>query len=102
MIKDLVNPTNFNLLVGKLGDVLIRALDLPLGYAINWGRIWSLWPVHLETACCSVEFGAASGPRYDVERFGIIEAFGSLRQCDLIVVQGYGYKKNGSQIKNGL
>ena len=25
-----------------------------------------------------------SGPRYDVERFGIIEAFGSLRQCDLI------------------
>ena len=36
----------------------------------------------------SVEFGAASGPRYDVERFGIIEAFGSLRQCDLVVVQG--------------
>ena len=44
-------------MVGKLGDVLIRALDLPLGYAINWGRIWSL-AVHLETACCSVEFGA--------------------------------------------
>ena len=42
----------------------------------------------IETACCSVEFGAASGPRYDVERFGIIEAFGSLRQCDLVVVQG--------------
>ena len=59
LIKDLVNPTNFNLMVGKLGDVLIKALDLPLGYAINWGRIWSLWPVHLETACCSVEFGAA-------------------------------------------
>ena len=47
-----------------------------------------LWPVHIETACCSVEFGAASSPRYDVERFGIIEAFGSLRQCDLVVVQG--------------
>ena len=58
LIKDLVNPTNFNLMVGKLGDVLIKALDLPLGYAINWGRIWSLWPVHLETACCSVEFGS--------------------------------------------
>jgi hypothetical protein len=28
------------------------------------------------------------GPRYDIERFGILEAFGSLRQCDLIVVQG--------------
>src|SRR6266498_2311087 len=64
LLKDLVNPTNFNLMVGKLGDVLVKALDLPLGYAINWGRIWSLWPVHLETACCSVEFGAASGPKY--------------------------------------
>ena len=70
MIKDLINPTHFNILVSKLGDTLVKAL----GYAINWGRIWSLWPVHLETACCSVEFGAASGPRYDVERFGIIEA----------------------------
>ena len=80
MIKDLLNPTNFNLMVSKISDMLVRALDEPLGYAINWGRIWSLWPVHLETACGSVEFGGASGPRYDVERFGIIEAFGSLRQ----------------------
>ena len=36
MIKDLVNPTNFNVLVSKLGDVLVKALDEPLGYAINW------------------------------------------------------------------
>ncbi len=75
MIKELVSPTNFNVLASKLSDVLVRAVDAPLGYAINWGRVWSLWPVHLETACCSVEFGAASGPRFDVERFGIIEAF---------------------------
>ena len=102
MIKDLVNPTNFNLMVSKVGDVLVRALDKPLGYAINWGRVWSLWPVHLETACCSVEFGAASGPRYDVERFGIIEAFGSLRQCDLVVVQGYSHEEDGPKIEDGL
>ena len=88
MLKDLVTPENANVFVGKLGDILEKAIDKPLGYAINWGRIWSLWPVHIETACCSVEFGAASSPRYDVERFGIIEAFGSLRQCDLVVVQG--------------
>jgi NADH:ubiquinone oxidoreductase subunit B-like Fe-S oxidoreductase len=67
--------------------------------AINWGRIWSLWPVHLETACCSVEFGAASGPRYDVERFGIIEAFGSLRQCDLVVVQGTVTRKMAPRLR---
>ena len=85
---DKINSHNANVFIGKLGDLLYKAIDQPLGMAINWGRLWSLWPVHIETACCSVEFGAASGPRYDVERFGIIEAFGSLRQCDLVVVQG--------------
>ena len=48
MIKDLINPTNFNVMVSKVSDVLVGALAEPLGYAINWGRIWSLWPVHLE------------------------------------------------------
>ena len=92
MLKELINPETAphatNVLVGKLGDILVKAVGKPFDMAINWGRIYSLWPVHLETACCSVEFGAASSPRYDVERFGIIEAFGSLRQCDLIVVMG--------------
>ena len=83
MLKELVTPHAANVFVGKLGDILEKAVDKPLGYAL-WGRLWSLWPVHIETACCSVEFGAASGPKYDVERFGII-AFGSLRQCDLVV-----------------
>ena len=85
MLKELVTPHAANVFVGKLGDILEKAVDKPLGYALSWGRLWSLWPVHIETACCSVEFGAASGPKYDVERFGIIEAFGNvtLRQCDL-------------------
>ena len=83
-----INSHNANVFVGKLGDVLYKAVGTPLELELNWVRLWSLWPVHIETACCSVEFGAASGPRYDVERFGIIEAFGSLRQCDLVVVQG--------------
>ena len=59
MFKDLLNPTNINVMVSKLSDILVKAVDKPLGYAVNWGRVWSLWPVHLETACCSVEFGAA-------------------------------------------
>ena len=37
---------------------------------------------------CSVEVGAAGGARFDMERFGILEAFGSLRQCDLLIVMG--------------
>ena len=73
MLKELLTPETTahttNVLVGKLGDVLVRAIGKPLDYAINWGRLWSLWPVHLETACCSVEFGASSSPKYDVKRF---------------------------------
>jgi NADH-quinone oxidoreductase subunit B len=86
-------------MVSKLSDILVKSLDEPLGYAINWGRVFSLWPVHLETSCCSVEFGAASSPRYDVERFGILEAFGSLRQCDLIVVQGTVTRKMAPRLR---
>jgi NADH-quinone oxidoreductase B subunit len=42
----------FNVLVGKIDDVLQYALGDPLRYLANWGRLYSLWPVHLETACC--------------------------------------------------
>ncbi|WP_148681750.1 NADH-quinone oxidoreductase subunit B [Candidatus Nitrososphaera gargensis] len=89
----------FNAFAGKLGDILVRALDRPLGYAINWSRVWSLWPVHLETGCCSVELGAASGPRFDAERFGILEAFGSLRQCDLLIVLGTVNRKMAPRLR---
>jgi len=99
MLKELVNPSTFNVFVGKLGDVLVRAIDKPLGYAVNWGRLWSLWPVHLETACCSLEFGATAGPRYDAERFGVLEAFGSLRQTDLVVVQGTVTRKMAPRLR---
>jgi NADH-quinone oxidoreductase subunit B len=89
----------FNALVGKLGDLLVRALDKPLGYAVDWGRLYSIWPVHLETGCCSIELGAASSPRYDVERFGMLEAFGSLRQCDLLLVLGTVNRKMAPRLR---
>jgi NADH-quinone oxidoreductase subunit B len=85
--------------VGKLREFIQKSPDGPLGALVNWGRLYSLWPVHLETACCSVEFGAASGARWDVERFGMLEAFGSLRQCDLLVVLGTVTRKMMSRIK---
>lgn len=68
-------------------------------YLANWGRLYSLWPVHLETACCSIEWGAVSGPRFDAERYGILEAFGSLRQCDLIVVHGTVTRKMAPRLR---
>jgi NADH-quinone oxidoreductase subunit B len=96
----LIDPgASFGAFIGKLGDVLIKAIDKPLGQAVNWGRLYSLWPVHLETGCCSVELGAASSPRYDMERFGVLEAFGSLRQCDLIIVLGTVNRKMAPRLR---
>ncbi|HVB95166.1 MAG TPA: LAGLIDADG family homing endonuclease [Nitrososphaerales archaeon] len=88
-----------NVLVGKVNEILQDAIGAPLRYNVNWGRLYSLWPVHLETACCSVEVGAASGSRFDAERFGVLEAFGSLRQCDLIIVMGTVTRKLAPRLK---
>ena len=101
--RKLVNDPTLNLLVGKASDILDNTLEKnvrePIRFLVNWGRLYSLWPVHLETACCSIEFGAASGPRHDVERFGMLEAFGSLRQCDVLVVQGTVTRKMAPRMK---
>jgi NADH-quinone oxidoreductase subunit B len=98
--RNLIDPgAGFGAFVGKLGDTIVKAIDRPLGYAVNWGRMFSLWPVHLETGCCSVELGAASSPRYDLERYGVLEAFGSLRQCDLIIVLGTVNRKMAPRLR---
>ncbi|MDV3277186.1 MAG: NADH-quinone oxidoreductase subunit NuoB [Nitrososphaerales archaeon] len=89
----------FNVLVGKLDEVIQYAIGDPLRYVVNWGRLYSLWPVHLETACCSVEVGAAAGSRFDMERMGMLEAFGSLRACDLLIVMGTVTRKLAPRLK---
>ena len=89
----------FNVLAGKVNDILQDAVGAPMRYLVNWGRLYSLWPVHLETACCSVEVGAAAGSRLDMERFGALEAFGSLRQCDLLIVMGTVTRKLAPRLK---
>jgi NADH-quinone oxidoreductase subunit B len=87
------------MLVGKLSEVLEEVVGAPTRYVINWGRLYSLWPVHITTACCSVEVGAASGPRFDLERLGVLQAFGSLRQCDLLIVEGTVTRKMAPRLK---
>lgn len=89
----------YNLLAGKFSEVLQESIGAPLRYLANWGRLYSLWPVHLETACCSVEVGAVAGSRFDMERFGVLEAFGSLRQCDLLIVMGTVTRKLAPRLK---
>ncbi len=43
----------FDILVGRTSDLLQDAIGAPMRYLVNWGRLYSLWPVHLETACCT-------------------------------------------------
>ncbi len=53
----------------------------------RWGTKWSLWPVHLVTACCGVELAHAYACGYDAERLGSLN-YGICRQTNLIIVEG--------------
>ncbi len=81
--------TQGNAFVGKLSN-FVRAIAnvKPIRYVLNWARMYSLWPTHITTSCCCTEFGAASGPRFDMERFGLIQAVGGARQSDLLIIEG--------------
>ena len=60
----------------------------PVTWLLNWSRKYSLWLFQFGLACCAIEMMAASGPRYDSMRFGIIPLPASPRQADLMVVAG--------------
>ncbi|TDA26138.1 MAG: F420H(2):quinone oxidoreductase [Archaeoglobi archaeon] len=53
----------------------------------SWGTKWSLWPVHLVTACCGAELAHAFACGYDGERIGALN-YGIARQTNLIIVEG--------------
>ncbi|THD19747.1 [NiFe]-hydrogenase-3-type complex small subunit/NADH:quinone oxidoreductase subunit NuoB [Fasciola hepatica] len=67
---------------GKLDYVITRADDL-----INWARKNSLWPLTFGLACCAMEMMQMAGPRYDMDRFGVVFR-ASPRQADLMIVAG--------------
>lgn len=86
--------------MGKLSEVVKKATGSgPMKYVINWGRMYALWPVHITTACCSAEFGATMGPRFDPERFGMQMVAGAMRQCDLLIIEGTVTKKMLRRLK---
>ncbi len=53
----------------------------------KWGTRWSLWPVHLVTACCGAELAHTFACGYDGERLGALN-YGIARQTNLIIVEG--------------
>ncbi|TGZ57291.1 hypothetical protein CRM22_009948 [Opisthorchis felineus] len=67
---------------GKVDYVIARMDDL-----VNWARKNSIWPLTFGLACCAVEMMHIAGPRYDMDRFGVVFR-ASPRQADVIIVSG--------------
>jgi len=89
-----------NIWIGSLREILEKVVDSPpLKHVVNWSRIYSLWPVHLMTACCGAELGAMMSGRYDPERFGMQAVAGSMRQSDLLIIEGTVTKKMLKRVK---
>ncbi|NPA99827.1 MAG: NADH-quinone oxidoreductase subunit D [Crenarchaeota archaeon] len=61
----------------------MRLVDRVLRWAIGY----SLWPVHLVTACCGVEFAHVFAPGFDAERHGVLP-MPALRQCNIMIIEG--------------
>lgn len=77
-------------------DTTARALDaMPGGSVIltsidaveDWARGYSLWMMPMGTACCAMEFIAASFSRFDFDRHGTIPR-PDPRHADVMVVAG--------------
>ena len=90
-------------LVGKIDDVLQYAIGDPMRYLANWGRLYSLWPVHLETACCVPPDTVLLGDNKPISAYqvgdevtgatgqvGVLRTFRRDFEGDLIQVQGRG------------
>ena len=69
-------------------EVQRSALVAKLDAVVNWGRLWSLWPLAFGLACCAMETFAAGFARFDISRFGMEAARASPRQADVIIVCG--------------
>ncbi|NPA70559.1 MAG: NADH-quinone oxidoreductase subunit D [Crenarchaeota archaeon] len=54
---------------------------------LRWAIGYSLWPVHLVTACCGVEFAHVFAPGFDAERHGVLP-MPALRQCNIMIIEG--------------
>ena len=71
-----------------------------LQWAQNWARSKSVWPLGYGLACCAIEMiASASGPQYDLSRFGSEVFRSSPRQADLMIVAGTVSIKMGPRLR---
>ncbi|MFP3207920.1 MAG: NADH-quinone oxidoreductase subunit NuoB [Caldivirga sp.] len=92
-----MGDTGVNTLKITLKSIGIDIKLLPDSWA-SWGTKFSIWPAHLVTACCGVEFAHTSAPGYDAERWGFLPIFGP-RQTNAIVIEGTVTRKMAKVVK---
>src|SRR5512140_2756257 len=73
---------------GSLEGPASGILTTSLGWAINWARKNSIWPMSFGLACCAIEMMAMGASRYDIARFGAEVFRPSPRQADLMIIAG--------------
>ena len=69
-----------------------RLVDKATAPIWSWAQRNSLHPLHFGIACCALEMAAASAPRFDAERVGVVYR-SSPRQTDVLLVNGWVTKK---------
>jgi NADH-quinone oxidoreductase subunit B len=69
-----------------------KSVDKLTGPIWTWAMKNSMHPLHWGLACCALEMAAASAPRHDAERLGIIYR-SSPRQTDILLLNGWIGKK---------
>lgn len=74
-------------IIGDLTDKILR-----------WGSKSSIWPAHFVNGCCSPELMQLAGPRYDMERFGVLP-LPSIRQADCLFIVGVISRKMAKRIR---
>ena len=65
---------------------------------LAWGKEHSLFYLLFATACCGIELMQAGGPRYDMDRLGMIPR-ATPRQADLMIVAGTITHKMASRVR---
>ncbi len=65
---------------------------------LRWGFKSSIWPAHFVNGCCSPELMQLAGPRYDMERFGVLP-LPSIRHADALFIVGVISRKMADRIR---
>lgn len=70
-----------------MAEAEINSTSSSMSKLSGWASSGSLWTFNMSTSCCLLEVASAFGPRFDLERFGVL--LKSLpTEADLLILSG--------------